>query len=449
MPDQPTPDTLPDSRPALTRRALLNATPTAAAIGMSATLLPSALAAASPSLGPTSTPDSLSLDIAFAPDLVDAFATTRAILTVGASQLLIGGEFGRIGTDFYTNIALLDDDGTPSASFTPYLERPLQANGILALAARGDAFLAGGSIDGISDRSAPDEDDWTFTQVTFPLVTVTTDATMAPVTTGNYGTVAGIAVDGAGRVVVAGGFGSVGGVTRRNLARLLANGDVDEDFDANLDSTLSFGGTTLLAVAVQPDGRIVIGGELEDVGGVERYGAARLWPNGDLDASFDPNTPYQNVYALAIDGQGGILIGGEFANVAGGDLDEDGGIDRVALARYHANGTLDASFDANLDASEFPEVRAITLQSDGRILIGGTFTMVDGVTRRGIARLHPNGALDPTFTDQNVHLAPDPFDDWRRARVDVIAIDQSGRVVIGGDFERVSEVSRRGIARLA
>lgn len=448
MPDQPARDTHHHTEPALTRRALLNATPTAAAIGMSATLLPSALAAASPSLGPASTPDDLSLDIAFAPDLVDAFATTRAILTVGASQLLIGGTFGRIGTDWYPNIALLDDDGTPSSSFTPYLERPLQADGILALVARGNAFLAGGRIDGISDESAPDADDWTFTNVSFPLLTVTTDAAMAPVTTGNNETVTGIAVDGAGRVVVAGGFGSVGGVTRYNLARLLANGDVDETFDANLDTTLGMGGTTLHAMVVQSDGRILIGGELYDVGGVERSGAARLWPNGDLDASFDPNTPYQNVYALAIDAQGAILVGGEFANVAGGDPDEDGRIDRVALARFHTNGTLDASFDANLDASEFPEVRAITFQSDGRILIGGTFTAVAGVTRRGIARLHPNGALDTTFTDQNVYHA-DRFAQGLRPLVDVIAIDQSGRVVIGGDFDEVSSVSRRGIARLA
>ena len=452
MSDQPSPDAHPgalrDAGPALSRRAVLNATSTAAAAGMTVTLLPSAIAAASTSIGSASTPDDPSLDLAFAPDLVDQFATTRAILSVGASQLLIGGEFGRIGSDWYANIALLDADGTPSASFTPYLDRPLQSDGILALAAQGDAFLAGGIIYGISDESAPDENLWTFTEVSFPLLSVTTDATMAPVTTGDVETVTSIAIDGAGRAVVAGGFRSVGGVTRHNIARLHANGDVDETFDANVDSTVGGGGTTLHAVAVQPDGRVLIGGELYDVDGVERYGAARLWPNGDLDASFDPNIPYENIYALAVDDSGGILVGGEFANVAGGGLDEDGGIDRVALARYHANGTIDAAFDANLAADEFPEVRAITFQSDGRILIGGTFTTVAGVTRRGIARLHPNGVLDERFADQNVHLV-DLFDEGRRARVDVITIDQSGRIVIGGDFSQVSSVSRRGIARLA
>jgi uncharacterized delta-60 repeat protein len=446
---------LADGAPVLDRRRLLEAAAAAAALGVTAMVLPSAGASAS-TVGPALVSgDDLQLDTSFQADMVDWFATTRAILTLDEDRLLVGGTFGRVGADdYYGNLALLQDDGTPAASFAGYLTRPLDAWGVFALANAGGTLIAGGDIQGIQDRSDPEE--WITNPVGFPVVSVATDGNVARVTTGELpddgfpaseGTVHAIAVDGIGRLLVAGSFESVDGVPRRALARLHRNGEVDTTFDANVNATLG-GSSSLFAVAVQGDGRIVIGGQLYDVGGVTRFGAARLQVNGALDPSFDPNTPDRNVHALAIDDQDRILVGGAFENVVDGAGDR---VPRVGIARFLVDGNLDTSFDANLAQDEFPEVRAIVAQSDDRILIGGAFATVGGVTRRCLARLQPNGAVDAAMPDVNVHLSPnhvDWFGDERRARVDAIAVDRSGRVVIGGDFNRVSGQTRRAIARL-
>jgi uncharacterized delta-60 repeat protein len=446
---------LADGAPVLDRRRLLEAAAAAAALGVTVMILPSAAASAS-TVGPTLVSgDDLQFDTSFKANMVDLFATTRAILMLDGDRLLVGGTFARVGaSDFFGNLALLQDDGTPDASFTPYLTRPLDAWGVFALANASGTLVAGGDIQGIQDRSDPDE--WLTDPVGFPLVSVTTDGNLARVTTGELpddgfpaseGTVHAIAVDGIGRLLVAGSFESVDGVPRRALARLHRNGEVDTTFDANVNATLD-GPSSLFAVAVQGDGRIVIGGELYDVGGVTRLGAARLQVNGALDPSFDPNTMYRNVHALAVDGRERILVGGAFENVVDGAGDR---VPRVGIARFLVDGNLDTSFDANLAQSEFPDVRAIVTQSDDRILIGGAFATVGGVTQRCLARLQSNGAVDATMPDVNVHLSPNHFDwsgDERRARVDAIAVDRFGRVVIGGDFDRVSGQTRRAIARL-
>ena len=80
---------------------------------------------------------------------------------------------------------------------------------------------------------------------------------------------------------------------------------------------------------------------------------------------------------MAVQPDGKILIGGYFTSV--------GGVSRNKIARLNADGTLDISFDPGDGANN--SVNSVALQSDGKILIGGDFTTVGGVSRNGIARL--------------------------------------------------------------
>ena len=94
--------------------------------------------------------------------------------------------------------------------------------------------------------------------------------------------------------------------------------------------------------------------------------------------SFDPNAN-DDVRAIAVQADGKILVGGVFTSI--------GGQTRNRIARLKPDGSLDASFDPNANFA----VRAIAVQADGKILVGGDFTSIGGQPRNRIARLTPTG----------------------------------------------------------
>ena len=168
-------------------------------------------------------------------------------------------------------------------------------------------------------------------------------------------------------------------------------------------------GTAVSAILVQPDGRILVAGTFTNVGPAARAYVARLNPNGSLDTSFDPGAgPDGPVNAVALDANGRVLIGGAFKSI--------GNVPRNGLARMNSAGALDSTFQPAA-AFEVPEdtVTTLLVQSDGRVVVGGHFQKFAGSESPGVARLEPNGALDPSFRSgleigDRVHaaaLAPD------------------------------------------
>jgi len=152
---------------------------------------------------------------------------------------------------------------------------------------------------------------------------------------------------------------------------------------------------------------------------------------GAVDWSFTP-TVNDTVRAIAVQADQRILIGGEFTSV--------NGTARAHLARLNPDGTLDTSFAPVVDA----EVNSIAVQPDGKILIGGNFTSVDGQTRTAIARLDPDGSLDSGFVVDvlSVSEASVPF-------VSAIRVQPDGGIIFGGLFGSVSGEGRRGLARVS
>ena len=206
--------------------------------------------------------------------------------------------------------------------------------------------------------------------------------------------------------------------------RLYADGSYDHGFNPAVGNFL----------ASQPDGKILAGG------GSRRI--ARLNPNGSLDSSFNPGTGIvdPNYYdawisAIAVQPDGKILIAGDFISF--------NGTSRNGIARLNSNGSLDSSFDPGLgatdDSGNWPRVRTLALQANGKVLIGGYFTKVNGTNRNHIARLNANGSLDNSF---------DPGTGTDGA-VQTIALQSDGKVLIGGDsFNTVNGVTRPYVARL-
>jgi len=102
------------------------------------------------------------------------------------------------------------------------------------------------------------------------------------------------------------------------------------------------------------------------------------------------------------------------------------------MARVFPNGTLDETFNAS--ANDF--VEDIKVRSDGKILIGGYFSIVNGTSRSGVALLNSDGSLDPTFSAS--------IDEY----VWMMRFDGTNKLVIGGGFHAINSTSRNGIVRL-
>lgn len=278
-----------------------------------------------------------------------------------------------------------------------------------------------------------------------------------------------------GRLFAAGDFTVFNDIVRRRIARLHPDGSVDTSFNpgSGADNTIS-------AIAVQPDEKVVVAGRFTRMGNRNRNGIARLNPNGGVDTSFNPGSGADNpVLAVALDNDGTILIGGDFTtynNTArsrvarltpSGSLDSgfnpgngaNGAVQAIAvqpdgkvivagdfsefntqpanfIVRLQPNGARDPSFQAAAGPNGF--VHTVALQPDGKIVIAGAFTAVGGVPRVRIARLNSDGTLDTGF-DPGAGADDDVF---------ALALQPDGKIIVAGEFTRIGGVNRNRIARL-
>jgi uncharacterized delta-60 repeat protein len=317
------------------------------------------------------------------------------------------------------------------------------------------------------------------------------DGTFTP---GMNGDVLALALQTNRQILVGGNFTFVNGTPDNGIARLNADGSLDS---AGFLNGYSGANGAVQAVVCQTDGRVVIGGAFNSVDDIARNHIARLMTDGSLDTSFNPGPGADGpVYALAetfVNGVRQIYVGGSFTSISGGSSpnfarltgQNIGGINGGALdaffatgsgpnatvfalavyptnslfagkvliggaftnvngfalnhiARLNVDGSVDTNFDLNLGASDV--VRAIVIQIDGRILIGGDFTNVNGVILNHIARLNTDGTLDANFTG-NVGVGAN-------GTVQAIAVQADNRIVLAGQFTQASGVPRNHITRL-
>jgi uncharacterized delta-60 repeat protein len=235
--------------------------------------------------------------------------------------------------------------------------------------------------------------------------------------TGNgFMPVTATAVQPDGKIIIGGNFTSVLGVPRTSVARLNADGTLDLGFNLGLSDVQ--GSVGVVAIALQPDRKVLLGG-----GGI-RGGSAlgRFNVDGMLDAGFDPR-PNGAVYCIVVQPDGKVLIGGQFTTVQPNGAAT--ATPRKYVARLNADGTLDTGFDPNPDNY----VYSLAVQSsDGKVLLGGFFGTLQPngaatpTTRHYIARVNADGTLDATF-DPNPNF-------W----VHCLAVQADRRIVFSGDF---------------
>jgi uncharacterized delta-60 repeat protein len=180
----------------------------------------------------------------------------------------------------------------------------------------------------------------------------------------------------------------------------------------------------VLAIAIQADGAMVVGGRFDMINGQSRAHLARLLPDGSLDPDFAPVAFDDDVYAIDLLSDGSILVGGRFTHVDGHP--------QAYLARLRTDGSRDTRFGLQLDGS----VRVVINQDDGSVLLGGDFSHVGGDDHQGLARLTADGALDTSFVTQ----ADGP--------VMALAVQADGRILLGGGFTHINGQVRSHLARV-
>lgn len=231
-----------------------------------------------------------------------------------------------------------------------------------------------------------------------------------------------------GSVLVGGNFTEIGGRLRRNLARVLPNGSVDPSYPdhpflpvtafarqadgkvlvvardwqqnrSRLSRRLPSGETdvlftfppevagTIMSLAVQPDGRILVAAASPVyIGGASRH-LFRILADGTFDATFHADLDH-HVWTLALLQNGKILIGGYFQNVSGQS--------RPSFARLEASGALDPSFSTSIHpGAGYGQIYSLTPLAGGKTTVTGSMTAISGYQLCYVCQILPDGSVDP------------------------------------------------------
>ncbi|MBX3734701.1 MAG: hypothetical protein KF791_19165 [Verrucomicrobiae bacterium] len=258
-------------------------------------------------------------------------------------KLLVWGDFSHLAGVERTGIALLNADGTVDEAFRPP-----------------EMLLGHRRMAGL---------------------------TAGPTSISSNAVISSVEIQSDGKLLLVGAFSRVNGQPRNTMVRLQPDGRVDESFGSNLH----FDGA-VFSLVIQPDGRIVLGGFFKHINGERRPFIARLLPDGSVDTSFQPNGgPTSDwvvmIRTLALQADGKILMGGYFKQVDGQPM--------LNLARLNPDGTFDPTFKLRTGAAG--PVWRIRQQPDGKIVVGGVFDTLGGRASKKLARLNADGSNDLTF----------------------------------------------------
>jgi uncharacterized delta-60 repeat protein len=335
-------------------------------------------------------------------------------------KILIGGQFNTVGAATRNFVARLNPNGSLDSTFNSPLEVLILGGNptgeVYELLLQPDGRIIVGGYFGVAGQYKT-------------VVRLNADGSLDPsfsVTTNNGSTnfnhIYRMLLQPDGKIIIgSNALESVNGVTTNSVARLTSTGALDTALGVTGNIVIG-----LFALALQPDGRIIVGGG--DGGGTA---LSRLNPDGTPDGGFTPPAlGLVSIDSLALEADGQILVGARGRHTVNGTMTD-------ALIRLNPNGTYDPTFDP-------PDIRtawSLYVQSDGKIAVGGAFTINFGLFLSSFGRLNPDGSLD--FMPIGGGPDNDVFD---------IARQTDGKYIVTGAFENFYEaggpVPRTGVVRI-
>lgn len=327
-------------------------------------------------------------------------------------KVIVGGAFDGFNANnqFFLRKGLFrfNADGSPDTTFTAQLSTTSGDNGVFTLRLQSSARLFIGGrytmVAGIRRGSVAVSD---------------VNCNIDPSFSGALGTKAqvyALEVLTNGTMMAGGNFDSIGNSASQRVVRLNSDGSIDNSFV--LDSQIS---GSIRALRTQTDGKTIIAGY---------SGVWRVDVSGAIDPSFNVSIPqFEQVNCMTLQADGRVLIGGNFTSVSG--------TNRPFFARLNTDGSVDSGFNVTFSGSQSP-VAKVVVQGDGKILVGGNFGTVNGVINGNLARLNPDGTLDPTFNAGS----------GAAGTVNEIRTSSNGSILVGGNFSSFNGVTNRAIVRL-
>lgn len=338
-----------------------------------------------------------------------------------SGKIYISGGYNSVGGTPRRSYARLNTDGSLDTAFNPGSGATNGYGSYIKELPDGRVFCGGGY--GAFNGAAR-------TSIAICSSTGVTDATFLPstgITRGNA-FVSALAVQPDGKVLVGGFFSLADSAPRQSLIRLNADGTLDSSFNPG-----GVGGdNSCRSIVLRPDGKIYICGQFRSWNNVQRIRVARLNSDGTLDTAFDPGLGLNNVpFAMAEQADGKVVVVGGFTTA--------NGVPRNGIARFNADGTHDTGFNPGtgfLNGNIAYSPLAIGLQSSGKILVGGSFTSYNGTAKANLVRVNTDGTLDASFT-----ATPNSI-------VRAISVLGDDRFYVGGSFSAISGTARPRVARL-
>lgn len=369
----------------------------------------------------------------------------NSIVLLPNNNLLIGGNFTSYNGTPAKNTAMLQPDGSLEPGFNPQGYGPgnLGSNATVeyAIPAAPGKYLIGGGIK-----------EWELISY-YGLLQITENGLPDPIFNPATGVASGtnlnfdanepatpsvnsMARQADGKLIIGGNFSKYNGAPRRFLARLLPDGTLDESFDAG---GLTGVNNIVNAVAVQPDGKIVVAGSFLFFGNTRRNNLLRLNVDGTLDANWNPVNQLNGRIGFTGDVKvmlplpgGKLLLAGGFSN-----FNLNNTIRNIVV--LNEDGTVDPAFTSPIVSGS---VEAVLPMPDGKFVVGGRFLSVNNGTTnvsRSLFRLNADGSFDASFNNGNNTTSAD---------VNALTLLADGRIAIGGSFDFTHGSTRRGLAIL-
>ena len=376
----------------------------------------------------------------------------RAMLQQADGKILVGGSYGFVDNQRTSCVRRLNPDGTPDVAFTAQTGGGSDAKGniaALALQSTGKILLGcaenrsyGGVVTGNLVRLNPTGSvDDTF-NVGGDGFTYYEDGTFSRPP--NYSNnIRSLAVQPDDKILVGGNLDHYNRLPVANLLRLNSDGTPDASFNVGslgftAATTTTPNSGTPEVILVQPDGKIVVGGNFARVNGTVASNLVRLNADGTRDITFLSTGTNAPVRTLVRQPDGKLLVGGFFTQLNG---QASGG-----LVRLNADGTRDASFATGVlsPTAAATGVYKIRLRADGTVVVCGTFSTYNGTVRGGIAKVSSTGVLDASFGPA---VATTNAPNLPNVVYEVFEI-ANGQTLAGGVFGTIGGMSRTGLARL-
>lgn len=228
------------------------------------------------------------------------------------------------------------------------------------------------------------------------------------------------------KIFVVGDFQNYKGISAHSMVALNTDGSIDTSFNIGTPFLNAGGSGYIKTAELQPDGKIIIGGAMSTFNGVNAGHVVRLNPDGSQDTTFALGANVSYVKDIVVQTDGKIIVGGNS--------------DR--LVRLLPDGSADTSF--NIGTGFDGQIWCLALQPDGKILVGGNFNLFNGATHNHFVRLNTDGSVDTSFNTGTGFA----ITQIHRATISRITVQKDGKILIGGRFITYNGTPAVGLIRL-